>query len=164
MQIILILRSIRTFAIKNLSGPSYQGFCLRRTIGWLRSIIAWFYRIFHRNFILPNQTLLAHIIQHLLIQFFLYYSPLREKGVHILLELLVVISLQQVYQFMGHNISETLWSFLCKLEVNPNSFPVYIAGSPLGTHVFDLPLICMDTYNLFTFCLLYTSPSPRDCS
>ena len=48
---------------------------------------------------------------------------------------------------MGHNISETLWSFLCKLEVNPNSFPVYIAGSPLGTHVFDLPLICMDTYN-----------------
>ena len=30
---------------------------------------------------MPNQTLLAHIIQHLLIQCFLYYSPLREKGV-----------------------------------------------------------------------------------
>src|SRR5699024_12682050 len=86
MQIILILRSIRTFAIKNLSEPSYQGFCLRWMIGWLRSIIAWFYRIFYRNFILPNQTLLAHIIQHLLIQCFLYYSPLREQGVHILLE------------------------------------------------------------------------------
>ena len=28
---------------------------------------------------------------------------------------------------------------------------VYIAGSPFGTHVFDLPLRCMDTYNLFTF-------------
>ena len=39
MQIILILRSIRTFAIKNLSEPSYQGFCLRWMIGWLRSII-----------------------------------------------------------------------------------------------------------------------------
>ena len=52
--------------------------------------------------------LLAHIIQHLLIQCFLYYSPLREKSVHILLELLIVISLQQVHQFMGHDISETL--------------------------------------------------------
>ena len=40
MQIILILRSIRTFAIKNLSGPSYQGYCLRWAVGWLRSIIA----------------------------------------------------------------------------------------------------------------------------
>ena len=62
-----------------------------------------------------------------------------------------MISLQQVHQFMGHDISETLWSFLCKLEVNPNPFSVYIAGSPFGTHVFDLPLRCMDTYNLFTF-------------
>ena len=39
IQIILILRSIRTFAIKNLSKPSYQGSCLRRTIEWLISII-----------------------------------------------------------------------------------------------------------------------------
>ena len=39
LQIILILRSIRTFAIKNLSGPSYQGFCLRWMIGWFKSII-----------------------------------------------------------------------------------------------------------------------------
>lgn len=51
MQIILILRSIRTFAIKNLSGPSYQEFCLRWTIGWLKSIVTWFYRIIYRNFI-----------------------------------------------------------------------------------------------------------------
>ena len=29
IQIILILRSIWTFAIKNLSKPSYHGFCLR---------------------------------------------------------------------------------------------------------------------------------------
>ena len=47
MQIILILRSIRTFAIKNLSGPSYQRFCLRWLIKWFTSIIAHFRRISH---------------------------------------------------------------------------------------------------------------------
>ena len=41
----------------------------------------------------------------MLIQCFLYYSPFREKSIHMFLELFVVISLQQVYQFMGHDIS-----------------------------------------------------------
>lgn len=54
----------------------------------------------------------------MLIQCFLYYSPLWEKDIHVLLELLVVIPLQQMYKLMGHNIGETLWGFLCKLEVN----------------------------------------------
>ena len=39
--------------------------------------------------------------------------PYREKGIHILLELLVVISLQQMHQLMGHDIGETLRSLLC---------------------------------------------------
>lgn len=62
-----------------------------------------------------NPTLLAHIIQRLLIQCFLNYSPLREKSIHIFLELLVVISLQQVHQFMSHDIGKALRSFLRKL-------------------------------------------------
>ena len=36
MQIIFILRSIRTFAIKNLSGTDYQGLYLRGMIEWLK--------------------------------------------------------------------------------------------------------------------------------
>ena len=40
MQIILILRPIRTFAIKNLSGTDYQGLHFSGMIEWLRSIIA----------------------------------------------------------------------------------------------------------------------------
>ena len=50
MQIILILRSIRTFAIKNLSGPSYHGFCLRLMNWWLGSIITRFHKKFYPNF------------------------------------------------------------------------------------------------------------------
>ncbi len=43
MQIILILRSIRTFAIKNLSGTDYQGLYLRGMIEWLKKYYSMVY-------------------------------------------------------------------------------------------------------------------------
>lgn len=65
MQIILILRSIRTFAIKKLSRPSYQGFCLRRMIEWFRSIIACMKTFFQRLLeALPKQLYQSNICSH----------------------------------------------------------------------------------------------------
>lgn len=39
-----------------------------------------------------------------------------------LAKLLVMTSFQKMHQLMGHNINKALRSFLCKLEIYPDSF------------------------------------------
>ena len=56
---VLAGRSIRTFAIKNLSRPSYQGFCFGWTIGGLICVIAYKKESFQRN----NTTILEALQQ-----------------------------------------------------------------------------------------------------
>ncbi len=84
MQIILILRSIRTFAIKNLSRPSYQGFCLRWTIGWLISIIAYLLYHFQKSLLLFIWPYPLHLLIYFKKHMVKYIQPNDFKAVSLI--------------------------------------------------------------------------------
>ena len=55
-----------------------------------------------------------------------------------------MILFQQMYQFVYHHIFEAFHRLLGKLKIDPYPAFFNIAGSPLGLHVFDAELICMN--------------------
>jgi len=50
-----------------------------------------------------------------------------------------VIGLQEMNEFVNHDVLETFQGFLCEFRVHPDSLGSMVAGSPLGLHPFYSP-------------------------
>ena len=67
-------------------------------------------------------------------------SPVGEIFIHQGFEIVVVVLLQEVQQFMDDDVFQAIFRFLSQFQIDPDALGEDIASAPFGFHLFDRPL------------------------
>ena len=78
-------------------------------------------------------------------------SPVGEVFIHQSFKVVVVVLFQEVQQFVDDDIFQAIFRFFGQLQVYPDAFGIDIAGAPFGFHLFDRPLVDLNTDYLLPF-------------
>jgi hypothetical protein len=72
-------------------------------------------------------------------------TPLRQVPVHDRNEVIVMISFDEVHEFVNNDIFEALYRLLSEFEIQPDATSFDATGSPFGFHFLDAPVTDLNT-------------------